>query len=213
MPQQSWNIATEVDTIFTGGDTLLARVFYEDIDDLVAQIPIGIDGDAVGNIDTANAYGLEIQSTIFGERFGLNGTQLTFEYAAQETSVTDAVTGKTARIGDRRNRYIDVQFRHDIPGTDWAYGFGGDRETDEPKRDTDDISLSYSTGPFTTIFAEHKDVYGMTANVAIRNILGVRDAVRRTVYEGRRDSDIIDFSRRRERVYGRIIRFTLSGSF
>lgn len=213
VPQQLWNYAAEFEKEFGAGNSVLLRMFYEDIEDLVARIPLGPDSDAVGNIAQARSYGLKLESTLKGAQWGFPGTQLDLEYFVQKSDVNDPVTGISRRIDGRRNTFAEINFRHDIPGSPWAYGFSAERFYDARRYSLEEISGRYFTGPSTDIFIEHKDVFGMTANIKLVNLLGIEEGFRRTVYEGRRDIAAINFTQKRERDFGRILRMTFSGSF
>ena len=132
VPSQSWLGEVEFDKNFGQGTTFKARIYGELISDLVDRIPIGVDGDAVGNIDSAQRYGIELSSTIKGERWGLKGTELELSLILQDSSVDDPLTGIPRRLGRDDLIEWDVEFRHDIPSTDWAYGFGMNRNEQSP---------------------------------------------------------------------------------
>ncbi len=213
VPQQFWNFAAEIDKTFEGDNTVLLRVFYEDIEDLVTQVPLGEDANAVGNVDSASAYGVSFESTLRGDRWGYDGMQIDLEYFAQKTETQDPVTQETVRISDRLNTFYEVEFRHDVPGTDWAWGFGAQEERIAQAREPEEIGGTFSTGPFTDIFIERKDFYGMTANLKLLNLPNVKNGSRRAVFTGRRDTGVLDFTQNREQAYGRFLRLTLTGTF
>ena len=213
VPQQYWNLTAEIDKTVAGNNTFLMRVFYKDFEDLVTRVPLGIDGDAIGNVDSADALGLNFESTLRGERWGLDGMQLDLEYFGQKTRMSDPVTGETVRISDQLNTFYGIEFRHDVPGTDWAWGLRAQEERNAQARDPEEISGDFSTGPFTDVFIERKNFYGMTVNVRLLNPPDFENGSRRTVFTGRRDSSEIDFTSKRRQAYGRFLRFTISGTF
>jgi len=213
VPQQYWNLAAEFDKDFGQGNTALIRLFYEDIDDLVDRIPVGISGDAVGNIPKASAIGAIFNTTLKGERWGWDGTQLDLEYVIQTSEVKDPLDGETRQISRRNQSFVEIDFRHDIPSTDWAYGMGIERFHNARRYGIEDVSRDYFTGPFSYIFAEHKDVMGMTAQVRFLNLFGVEEGFQRTVYDGRRSPLTESYHQQREYKFGRIIRMTFSGTF
>lgn len=213
VPQQFWNLAAEFDKDFGQGNTVLLRLFYEDIDDLVDRVPVGVSGDAVGNIPKASAIGAILNTTFKGERWGWDGAQLDLEYIVQTSEVKDPVTETTRQISRRNQSLIEIDFRHDIPSTDWAYGFGIERFRNARRYGIEDVSRDYFTGPFSYIFAEHKDVMGVTAQVRFLNLFGVEEGFERTVYNGRRSPLTESYHQAREYKFGRIIRMTFSGTF
>lgn len=213
VPLQYWNHVAVFEKDFGQGNTALLRLFYEDITDLVDRIPIGDTGDAVGNIDKASSVGAIFKATLKGERWGLPGAQFDLLLINQTSNVKDPLTGQDREISGRNRTRVEADVRHDIDGTPWAYGFGLESFDDAPSFGIEEISRDYFTGPFTGLFLEHKDVFGLKARVNVRNLIGVREGASRYVFDGRRSDAALSYFQMRERDFGRIVRFSLSGSF
>lgn len=213
VPVQFWNHALEFEKDFGLGTNLNLRLFYEDIEDIVDTIPIGINGEGVGNIDTASAFGAILRGTVKGERWGLNGTELTFTFVAQKSEVEDPLLVSNRRINGRNNRQSEVNFRHDIPDTDIAYGFGLSYNRNTPHRGIFQTTLSSNDDPFSAVFLEHKDVYGLKVRATLRNLGGFTERYRRDVFAGQRSPDNLDFVEERERYFRNDFELSISGTF
>lgn len=213
VPVQFWNYALEAEKDFSLGTTARLRLFYEDIEDLVDRVPVGLDGDGVGNIDTAYASGAILNSTISGERWGFNGTELELFYMIQFHGVEDPVTRLDRRISRRDNSRYEVNFRHDIPRTDWAYGLGGEFTRRVPQYRLEEISDNRFSRPFSYLFLEHKDIAGLTLRGQLSNLLNAPETFTRTVFTDRRDRGAIDRIEERRRTFETFARVRLSGAF
>ncbi len=230
VPSQSWNGEIEFDKQFNGGHSLKARFYGELISDLVDRIPlyetdsagnIVIDengnrvivGDAVGNIDSANKYGVEVNSTIKGDDFGLKGMELNTELRLQKSSVDDPLGGFSRRLNGDTKSYWSLSFRHDIPDTNWAWGVYSDQHLQAQVYRLNTINQFTFNGPWAHAFVEHKDVFGMKVNASIRNLFGASDDFERTVYDSRRDiGEVIRFEDQ-SREFDLFFRLVVSGTF
>ena len=63
------------------------------------------------------------------------------------------------------------------------------------------------------MFIEHKDVFGLTVQARLNNILEQNNALVRTVYAGRRTASPILFTENRQREIGHIVNFIVRGNF
>jgi len=213
VPAQSWLGSVEFDKDFGQGNTLVVEVFGAQISDIVDRIPVGLDGDAVGNLDSATRYGMEATLSLRGEKWGLPGTELDAELFLRRSSLEDPLLGFDRQIGGQTKMAWEVSVRHDIPGTDWAYGgFVEDFENTDQFR-TFSIANSGNRKPFGGVFVEHKDLGGVKARVRLLNVFDTSEFFERAVFDGRRDRGTI--LRREEAgfAFGQILQFQLSGEF
>ena len=213
VPSQSWNAELEFDKQFKGGHTFKARFYGERISDLVDRIPIGMDGDAVGNIDSAERYGVDFDATIKGDPFGLKGMELNLELDGRDSSVDDPVEGFSRRLNGDKQYYWSVQFRHDIPNTDWAWGFFSDEFRQAPVYRLNTINQFRFEGPWAHAFIEHKDVFGLKVNASLRNLFDASDDFNRIVYTTRRDVGEVERIQAQARDFGFFFRLNISGTF
>lgn len=213
VPDQSWIGEVEFDKDFGQGNTFKARFYGELISDLVDRIPIGVDGDGIGNIDSATRYGVDFTATIKGERWGLDGMQLDLGLDLRTSSVDDPLLGFSRRLNDDKIYFWEFDFRHDIPNSDWAYGFFMDHFRESEVYRLEAVQQFNFPVPFSIIFIEHKDVFGLKVRADVRNLFGSSDDFTRTIYTDRRDQGVVDFTEDRSRPFGSFVRLTVSGTF
>jgi hypothetical protein len=215
VPSQSWNGSVEYQHDFGQGNTINVEVYGALISDIVDRIPVGDDGDAVGNLDsTAYRYGFEISGTFKGEKWGWDGTQLDYEFDWRDSNVEDPLLGFNRRLNGDLKTAFEVSFRHDIPNTDWAYGAFIEDFVSSRQFRTFTISQFGNTNPFTGVYLEHKDILGLKARVQLMNPFSITDEfAERTVFDGRRDNGVILRTEDSNFDFGPILQFRFSGEF
>lgn len=213
VPEQSWNISTEYEKDFGQGFTISINPYLNFISDLVDRVPIGDDGDAVGNVDTAIQYGVDFNTSVKGDRWGWNGTQFDLDLEWRNSRVDDPLTGVARQLSRDKNTFWHGRMRHDIPDTSWAYG-AGMREYVDFKGfrlfTTDDPTLER---PITYAFVEHKDVMGVKIKAEVTNLLNSKEEFTRGVFTDRRDRGALDFTEFQSRAFGPILNIEFSGTF
>ena len=128
-------------------------------------------------------------------------------------SVIDPFTGQDRPFSRDLKALLDMDFRHDIPGSDWAWGSGIFTEENVPNSRRSEIGRDYEGPTFMNLFLEHKDVFGLTVNATYANVLGARNKFDRTVFDGDRPDAPILFVENMNRRIGPIFRFSVSGNF
>ena len=109
--------------------------------------------------------------------------------------------------------YVEANVRHDVAGSDWAYGAGLFSNDNAPYSRRFEIGR-FGEGPtFVDAFVENKDVYGLTLNASVANIFGATQNFERTVFAAPRPTDDILFRETSRRRIGPIFRLTVSGNF
>ena len=212
VPPQSWEAEIEASRRFDGWGSTTLVVYARRISDIVDVIPIGATGEAVGNLDSADVYGLESKSTINFDKLGWKGAKLDVEVELQDSSVTDPLTGEKRPISDTLAREIDIEFRHDIPGSDFAWGGGFFNSLPTKTYRLTEIGRATEGPFFGNVFIEHKDIFGLTLRGTVGNLPGGRDRWDRTVFNGRRTDPVLFFLERDRRI-GRIFSIQLNGKF
>ena len=213
VPEQDWRMSLEYDKDFGQGFTVNINPYVRFISDLVDRIPIGDDGDAVGNIDDAMLYGVDFNTSIKGQRWGWEGTQFDLDIQWRDSRVDDPLTLNSRQISRDLKTFWHARMRHDIPDTQWAYG-AGVREYADYKGfrlfTTDDPTLER---PITYSFIEHKDVFGMKVKAELINWLNSSEDFTREVFTDRRDRGVLDFTEFQARKFGPILNVEFSGTF
>ena len=212
VPEQSWVYELEASWRLGPLGNLTVSGFLEDISDIVDQIPIEGGGQAPGNLPSARFYGIESNATLLSDGLGWKGTRLDLAANWTTSAVRDPLLGNVREVSGNDLFSFNLNFRHDIPSTDWA--FGGDTGWEKNARQVrlDEISLNQPSFAFASAFVENKDVAGMTLRARVGNLLDQRDRFSRTVFTDRAAGQIA-FSERRDRRFGTIFSFDVEGSF
>lgn len=189
------------------------RLFAERIDDYIEFIPVPGGLETRGNIDEATIFGLRWNSTFQLEPVGFRGAQLELTLQLEETDLTDPLTGENRSWGGNQDREVDVQLRHDVPGSDWAWGVGAEYNHTLPYYRLGETGFSYEGPTYTYAFVEHKDVLGMTAALTVFNLTDGRAILDRYVYDGYRDRSPLLFRETQDLSVQPIFNFRLTGDF
>ncbi len=212
VPPQSWLLENEVNWSLGKAGSIKIKLDGELISDLVDQIPVGLQ-EAVGNLPgTAKRLRGEINGSFVLDTLGFKGAKLDTVVALQTAIVRDPLLLINRPISYRGRTYWSIDFRHDIPNSQWAWGLYAEDSKDNGFYRLDYFSRDFRTGPFTFAFVEHKNVLGLKVRGVVQNLTGQRERSREAYYVFRRDGDI-DFTRRSDFRYGMFYRLAVSGTF
>jgi hypothetical protein len=212
VPPQSWVYELETSLRLGAFGNANLRGFYEDISDIVDQIPLEGGGQAVGNIPAARRYGVNGDLTLLSDGFGWNGTRFDLRFAFRGSEVADPLLGTPRELSNNELINLRGNLRHDFSGKVWAMGGGFDWQEFAPQVRLDELSLrSFSFG-MASAFVENKNVAGMTVRGSIANLLDRRNFFERTVFADR-GGGIINFAENRVRRFGTILTLEIEGSF
>jgi hypothetical protein len=193
------------------GSTSL-RLYTQRIDDIVDTVPIGADGESVGNLEQATRRGAEWKGTFNLDPYGWRGAKLDLRAWHEVSEVTDPLTGEQRPISNNLKDFAQVSLRDDIPGSNWAWGASASYERDSRDYRLTQVGRQWEGPIWGTIFVERKAWHGLTLRAAANNPYGARSYWTRTVYVDRRDGPV-DFVEVRDRLIGPIYTFTVSGDF
>jgi hypothetical protein len=211
-PPQSWEFEIEARKGFGRWGNATLRVFDYRIEDLVDVILVD-GGQSPGNIESARRFGIELNGTLELAPLGLGGAKIDAEFDWQRARLDDPLTGLARAISGADPYRIDVDFRHDIPGSLIAYGASVFLSGDEPFFRITENGFERNGPAFGGIFVEHKDLFGLTVNVRVGNPYLGGDRSIRTVFDGPRNAAPILFVEERDRQFGRSVRVSIKGSF
>ncbi len=211
-PPQIWRTELEATQKLGPWGSMTLNLYGEKITDIVDSIPIDEFTEARGNLPSATRYGVELNAGILFDPIGWNGAKLDIEGEIRNSSLRDPLRDYFRRISDDKIFTYEVSLRHDVPGTNWAWGGGVEDFRFSNFLRLDQINSFRTQAPFTWIFVEHKDIFGLTVNANLGNLLGRNERFTRTAFVDRRDGPI-DFIEDRSRDFGLIYRLTVSGSF
>lgn len=211
VPEQSWRaeLGFERDYGAWGAGNVL--VFAEALEDIVDQVPIGT-GEGPGNLDTGSRVGIELEGTVKFDRIGWGGAQLEVNGGYYKSEVDDPLTGETRRITRDLIRSVELELRHDIPDTNWAWGLHFENEKNAGVYRLTNLRRFENVPGFAWGFVEHKDVFGMTASVFVANLFDQDDQFTRAKYTPDR-TGTIDSVEDHTRNFGPILTLRLKGTF
>jgi hypothetical protein len=189
------------------------RVYRRWLDDYIDIIPIPGGGESSGNISDADLYGFKLSSTVNLDPAGWDGVRLDWNLTVEESSVVDPLTGAKRSFSNFYDRRADINLRHDIQGTEWAWGIGANYNHVQPSYRLSQVSLEYEGPTYTFGFVERKNFHGLTINFQVFNMTDGRAIFYRTVYDGLRTDGIVSFNESRDLSVQPIFRLTLKGSF
>lgn len=213
VPPQSWLLNLEANRSLGKAGSVKLKVDLESISDLVDRIPISATSESPGNIDgTAKRLRTEINASFLLDTIGIKGAKLDLIGALQTASLRDPLTGEKRPISNRGKSFWNIEFRHDIPGSNWAYGGFAEDNSDYGFYRLDYFTREYRTGPMTGVFIEHKDVFGLKVRGQVFNLTGQTEGYDEIFYVDRRDGPV-DFTHTGRNKFGLIYRAAISGTF
>ena len=216
VPPQSWEVETEfAHDLGRWGRTRLNLHYYK-VTDIIDVIPIGTDGQGIGNLPRADRAGAESTSTFLLDPLGFKGAKLDLTAGFEWTSVKDPLTGVKRPISGNYDRWGTAELRHDVPRTPYAWGlnvqyqhYAKNYYLTEIIR-TLDIPLAFGA------FVEHKNIMGLTFRASVFNMFGGRHGlhtVDRVVYSGFRDRAPVAFYEKHDDLVGPLFDFSIKGTF
>lgn len=213
VPYQSWDVELEFNKSFGAWGSAKLQLRQAWFEDFIDFFPLVNGGEARGNIGDADRFHVELNTTLKGEPIGFKGAQLEVRAVKRWMHVTDPFTGLERPFSFDQDSVLELRFRHDVPGSDWAWGSNLYTDQNVAYSRRREIGRDHEGPTFINFFVEHKDVFGMTVNATVGNILGARNKFERTVFDGDRPDAGILFDERRNRRIGPIFRFSVSGNF
>lgn len=211
-PQQDWTLEFEANKRLGPWGSVKFHVFGREVEDYVTIIPIG-GGESVGNAPKARVRVIEINSTINFDPLGLKGAKLDTYLLLQRAYLDDPFGPGQINYNGLQNRVLNLDFRHDIPGSDWAYGTGLNYSHTKATFRRNSRDRVYEGPVFASVFVENKNVFGLTVRAGIDNIFNARSIRDRTVFTGLRDASPIAFVEKRDRLIGPIFFYAVKGTF
>lgn len=212
-PTQSWETTLQIKQALNAWGSTTLELFNRRFDDYIDIIPLAGGGESQGNIDSAERYGLDWTSTINLDPAGWEGARLDVEFTYERSSIEDPLTGEDRFFSRHFDREWDISLRHDVAGTDWAWGIGAQYSHVQPSYRLSQVSLSYEGPTYSYGFIEHKNVFGLTASLNVFNLTDGRSIFERTVYDGPRNTSAILFIEEQDLSVQPIFRFELTGNF
>ncbi len=213
VPYQSWNVELEANKTLGPWGSIKLEARQAWFEDFIDWFPLDNGGEARGNIGDAERFHLQATATVNLGPIGVPGARIDIRAVERWMNVTDPFTGEDRSFSYDQEGFVDIDFRHDIPDTDWAWGSSLFSQDNAPYARRYETGRQWEGPVFMNLFIEHKDVLGLTVQARAGNILGARNKMYRTVFETSRPDGDIAFREVMDRRIGPIFRFTVSGDF
>lgn len=213
VPPQSWEGETEISRDLGRWGKTRLRSWYHRVEDIIDVIPIGENGQGIGNLPRASRYGFESTSTFNLDAAGWRGAKVDVSFGREWTSVRDPLTAEKRPISGVRDRWGNVEVRHDIPGTPFAWSAYVQHNHYEKHFFLTEVYRSLDLPWIVGGYVEHKNVFGMTVRASVDNVLNGRHLFYRQVYEGYRDRTPLSFNQRADQLIGPLFNLSVKGTF
>ncbi len=211
VPPQRWRFEIDATKKLGTWGSIKPFARFALVQDVVDSIPVSPTEEALGNLaDPAVIWLAGMEGTLLLDPLGWTGAKIDFDGKYIDARVKDPLTGARRRVSGEAIYTLSANLRHDIPGSNWAWGGSVEAYDQAANVRLDQVQRSFSTKPQTTLFVENKDVLGLTVRATVINLLDSRDGYERTAYVGRRTGPVA-FTEDRSRGYGRIWAFSVSG--
>ena len=213
VPPQSWELEGEVGRNLGRWGTTRLRAYAHRVEDIIDIIPVGADGQGVGNLPRASRYGAESTSTFQLEAMGWHGAKIDATFGFERTRVRDPLSGIERPISGNRNSWFNLALRDDIPHSPIAWGVSLQGEHDAPYLYLTERFRSWEGPVFDSVFIEHKNVFGLTVRADVTNLLNARHRYDRYVYDALRTNSALSFRQQNNELIGPLFQLTVRGSF
>ena len=218
VPSQSWRAELEVTRNFGAWGSATLTLYDERIEDFITVVPLSgpVPGELVesnGNVDSALLRGFSLEGTLNLDPIGFRGARIDLRSNFQHSSLIDPVTGEKRVFDKTKPHNIEADFRHDIPGSQWAWGINYRNTKNAPYFRLAEAGYDYLVPNFGAVFVEHKDVFGLTVRVRAANLFDGRSILYRTIYTGPRNTSPAAYIEDRSRRVGMVWAVLVKGSF
>lgn len=213
VPPQSWEAELEASRNLGAWGKTRLRGYHHWIADIIDIIPIGPAGQGIGNLPQATRAGIEWISTFNLDPLGFRGAKVDATLGLERTRVRDPLTGQKRPISGTQDRWVELSLRHDVPGTDWAWGGSLSHSHNLPSFFLTEVNRVWEGPWWDRLFVEHKDVAGLTVRASVTNLLNARHRQERFVYGGRRNVSPLQFRQSHDQLIGPIFSFSVRGEF
>jgi outer membrane receptor protein involved in Fe transport len=211
-PERTWHLTSTHERRFGDISVLEVGAFYDKIDDVEDLLPVGEDAEIVGNIGDGKRWGATVNLTVPLTFLGLKDSRFDLEYEAQDSSVTDPVTGEKRKLSGESDHKVEASFRKELPSLNAAIG-GNFNWGSTPTVFGFDELVSERPRSHMNFHLEARVWKGFKARFEVFNVLDKPQTRRRTVFAGSRLSSGVAFEENRSRIDGQWFRLTLSGLF
>jgi len=121
-PERTWRATAEWEHRFGPKGVITLSLFNDEVEAVQDQIPIAGLFDGPGNLGDGRRTGVKLDATAPLDAIGLPGGELRVKGMAQESRVTDPVTGEQRRFSNEADWSYSIDIRQPIPELKLAWG-------------------------------------------------------------------------------------------
>lgn len=213
VPQQDWTLEFEINKRWGPWGSSKLHFYGRQVEDYVTIVPVSATDESVGNVPRARVRVVELNSTINFDPIGLKGAKLDIFGLWQKAYYKDPYGSGTINYNGLTDRQLNLDFRYDIPQTDWAVGSSLNYSHTKSSFRRNSIDRIYEGPVFANFYVENKNVFGLTVAAGIDNIFNARSVRDRTVFADIRSASPVVFVEKRDRLIGPIFFYKISGTF
>ncbi|MHA6287246.1 TonB-dependent receptor plug domain-containing protein [Maricaulis sp. CAU 1757] len=199
-PQKVWRGQLRWERRWGEGGSFAVTGVHERITDVQDLRPIRLsDGqggvitrDAPGNIGDGRVSYLNVEASLPLDGLGLDNAKLDLFGMLRHSEVTDPTTGESRAIDDLEPWRLVVDFRHDMPERDLAWGLGLYWQGEESSWRFDREIHSRMAAPQINVFVESTVLEDTTLRVFWGDVFKASYERERVFYDGSRDvADVV----------------------
>jgi outer membrane receptor for ferrienterochelin and colicin len=169
-------------------------VVFEDFTDHLTLVRLG-SNIALGNTEGASRYGYNINATLPLDTL-LAGLEAEVSYRWRNSEVVDPLTGQSRRFSSSNGNNFNANMRWDVPDSKLRFG-GWFWRGDHNYQYRPNQVFEWTTNEAWGLFGQHRDFFGMTAEVGVETPFG--NTFRRLRYDYTPDRRTGTLSRRQYR--------------
>jgi outer membrane receptor protein involved in Fe transport len=214
-PDNTWVTELSWEQRFGEIGVFSPMVFHHWIDDVLDILPVGGIAEVPGNIGSGRRWGIESMLTFSLQQFGVPGVRIDMRGRWEDSEVTDPVTGQKRNLSNRIRRELQLDFRHNIESTTWAWGGMIATSSDDPFFGLDEyVAVDDVAGTLDAdLFVETTRWFGVRLRLQAGNVFNRRFERDRLVWSGPRELTPLLFSESRSRTRGHSVELSATGSF
>jgi len=225
-PETTWRLDVSHEQRL-GKDMVVKLILFHDwISDVQDLLPLSPDFEAPGNIGDGERWGIEMESTLPLDGFGLKAARLDISARWQDSRVEDPVTKQDRVLSDTspggallplkfraENSYaLIVDFRQDFQESRFAWGWDVRSRAEKPTFKVNELDVK-DEGTEFNVFVETTRWLDAKIKLAAENIFDLPETRDRSLYVGERGLSPVEFREISSRYRAFRVTLVVSGSF
>lgn len=211
-PQRTWAFEATYERRFGEVGVLEVRGFLDLVREVQDLLPLRDTFEVPGNIGDGRKVGIDVDATVGLDRLGLSDSRLELGILAQDTSVTDPVTGEDRPLSGERHFGGRISYRQEFPELRLSYGVSYRDGAEETFFGLDELEIEDEEGELQ-LFVEKVVLDSFKLSFQAENLLNRVSTRERLVFAGPRDQGILLFRELRSRTEGRELSLSVSRTF